>query len=156
MWAWLGLGDPVTWRSWQLEVGCRRHNLQLDSKPFLKRGLCGASPCQLQVSSSLYTFDHCCLLLALIDIHVDGQSCCLSHLFDYLLHCPPNNLSPLAWPELQQGSFLFFFLRAAPAAYGSFQARGWIGAAAASHSHSNARSEMPPWPILQPTTMLDP
>ena len=38
--------------------------------------------------------------------------------------------------------FLFFFLRAAPMAYESSQARGWIGAAAASlcHSHSNARS----------------
>ena len=38
-------------------------------------------------------------------------------------------------------SFLFF--RAAPAAYGSFQARSQIEAAAAGlhHSHSNARSE---------------
>ena len=38
---------------------------------------------------------------------------------------------------------LFFFLRAAPATNGSSQARGLIGAAAASlhHSHSNAGSE---------------
>ena len=39
--------------------------------------------------------------------------------------------------------FYFLLFRAAPAAYGSFQARGQIGAAAAGipHSHSNARSE---------------
>ena len=36
----------------------------------------------------------------------------------------------------------FFFLKAAPVAYGGSQARGWIGAVAASlhHSHSNAGS----------------
>ena len=42
------------------------------------------------------------------------------------------------------GVFYFFLLlRAIPAAHGSFQARGLIGAAAAGlcHSHSNARSE---------------
>ena len=40
-------------------------------------------------------------------------------------------------------SFLSFFLRAAPTAYGGFQARGPIGAAAAGlhHSHSKAGSE---------------
>ena len=46
--------------------------------------------------------------------------------------------------------FFFFFLlfRIIPVAYGSSQARGWIGATAAClhHSHSNARSE----PCLQP------
>ena len=51
-----------------------------------------------------------------------------------------------------------FFFRAAPTAYGSFQARGPIGAVAAAlrHSQSNARSK----PHLQPTpqfmAMLDP
>ena len=48
---------------------------------------------------------------------------------------------------------LFFFsFRATPAAYGSFQGRGQIGAAATSlgHSHSNARSE----PHLRPTPQL--
>ena len=51
---------------------------------------------------------------------------------------------------------LFFFfntlLRTAPVAYGIFQARGQIRAAAASlhHSHSNARSE----PHLRPTPPL--
>ena len=45
--------------------------------------------------------------------------------------------------------FFFSFSRAAPAAYGGSQARGWIGAIAAGlhHSHSNTRSE----PHLQPT-----
>ena len=40
-------------------------------------------------------------------------------------------------------SFFFFFLRAAPVAYGSSQARGRIGAVAASlhHSHSNVGSK---------------
>ena len=46
--------------------------------------------------------------------------------------------------------FLVFVLRAAPAAYGSSQARGQIGARADGHSHSNARSE----PHLQPTLQL--
>ena len=66
------------------------------------------------------------------------------------------------WEALYEFSFLFFFLspllsfsflffllfRAAPAAYGSSQTRGGIGAAAASlyHSHSNSRSE----PRLRP------
>ena len=48
-------------------------------------------------------------------------------------------------------SFVFFF-RAASKAYGGSQARGLIGAVAASldHSHSNAGSE----PHLQPTPQL--
>ena len=39
--------------------------------------------------------------------------------------------------------FLFCLFRAIPMAYGSSQARGWIGTAAAGlhHSHSNARSK---------------
>ena len=42
--------------------------------------------------------------------------------------------------------FFFFFLMATPLAYGSSQARGWNGAAAAGlhHSHSNAGCE--PYP----------
>ena len=69
------------------------------------------------------------------------------------------------WPRLSQGRnsicvaywmklicicYFFFFLlfRAAPVAYGSSQARGWIGAAAGSlcHSHSNVGSELCLWP----------
>ena len=55
-------------------------------------------------------------------------------------------------------SLMNFFFRAAPSAYGSSQARGWIGAAAASlhHSHSNARSELSLWPARQLMTMLNP
>ena len=54
--------------------------------------------------------------------------------------------------------FIICLFRATPAAYGSSQARGWIGAVAARlrHRHSNARSK----PCLQPTpqlmAMLDP
>ena len=49
--------------------------------------------------------------------------------------------------------FLFFLFRAKPTAYGSSQARGQIGAAAAGlhHSHSNAGSEPP----LQTIPQLD-
>ena len=45
---------------------------------------------------------------------------------------------------------LFFFFRTAPATHIHFQARGWVGTAAAGlyHSHSNTRSEPHPWPIL--------
>ena len=66
---------------------------------------------------------------------------------------------------LQQGgsfsfSFLFLFLpfRAAPSAYGSSQARGQIGAIAASlhHSCSKARSELHLQSTLQLMAMLDP
>ena len=54
------------------------------------------------------------------------------------------------------GSFVFF--RAAPAAYGGSQARGRIGAVAASlrHSHSNARSKPRLRPTSQLTAMPDP
>ena len=50
--------------------------------------------------------------------------------------------------------FIFLPFRAVPAAYGGSQARGWIGAAAASlhHSNSNARSE----PSLQAIPQLTP
>jgi len=48
--------------------------------------------------------------------------------------------------------FLFLLFRAIPEAYGSSQARGQIGAAAAglNHSHSHTGSE----PHLRPTTQL--
>ena len=58
-------------------------------------------------------------------------------------------LSPLT----ARAIFSFFFLfRAAPTPYGSYQARGWIGATAADlhHSHSNMGSE----PHLQPTPQV--
>ena len=61
------------------------------------------------------------------------------------------------WPRnsvccTRSRNFFFFFFRAALAAYGSFQSRDPIEAAAASlhHSHSNARSEL----HLQPTPQL--
>ena len=57
--------------------------------------------------------------------------------------------------------FCFFFLflfRTSPTAYGGSQARGQIGAVAASlrHNHSNARSELSLWPTPQLTAMPDP
>ena len=60
--------------------------------------------------------------------------------------CADKHLSKLMFVSvLSLSLFLSFSLlfRAAGTAYGSFQARGHIGAAAASlyHSHSNARSE---------------
>ena len=53
---------------------------------------------------------------------------------------------------------LFCFFRAAPVAYGSSQARGWIKPTAASlhHSHSNARSKLHLRSTPQLTAMLDP
>ena len=57
--------------------------------------------------------------------------------------------------------FVYFALfRAAPTAYGGFQARGLMGAIAAglrhSHSHSHIRSELPLQPMTQLEAMLDP
>ena len=58
--------------------------------------------------------------------------------------------------NLAEGEVLFFFFflffRAAPAAYGSSQTRGCIGAAVSAlcHGHGNARSEL----SLQPTPQL--
>ena len=54
--------------------------------------------------------------------------------------------------------FFFFAVRAAPKAYGGSQARGPVGAAAASlhHSHSNTGSKPPLRPTPQLTATLDP
>ena len=56
--------------------------------------------------------------------------------------------------------FFLFYFRAAPAAYGSSQARGQIEAVAAGlhHSHSNSNMGSKPHlrPIPQLTAMLDP
>ena len=48
------------------------------------------------------------------------------------------------------------FFRAAPAAFGSSQARGQIGATAASHSHISMGPELCLRPTPQLTAMLDP
>ena len=62
---------------------------------------------------------------------------------------------------IQVGKWIFLFVlafsRAAPEAYGGSQARGLIGAAAASlhHSQSNMGSEPPLWPTPQPTATPD-
>ena len=61
-------------------------------------------------------------------------------------------LSSFFLPSFLPSFFMVSLLRAAPEAYGRSQARGPIGAVAASlhHSHSNAKSE----PHLQPTPQL--
>ena len=61
--------------------------------------------------------------------------------------------------ELLAAHFFYFSLfRAAPVVYTSSQARGQIGAAAASlhHSHSNARSKVHLQPMLQLVATPDP
>ena len=54
--------------------------------------------------------------------------------------------------------FFFFFClsRAVPAAYVGSQARGWLGAVAADHSHSKAGSELRLWPTPQLPATPDP
>ena len=68
-------------------------------------------------------------------------------------------------PQIKLNSPLLFYLficlfifRAAPMVFGSFQAKGWIRAAAAGlhHRHSNTGSEPYLWPIPQRTAMPDP
>ena len=67
-----------------------------------------------------------------------------------------------SWHTLITGTLSFFFFfclfRATLVAYGSSQARAWIGVTTAGlhHSHSNARSEPHLWPIPQLTATLDP
>ena len=71
------------------------------------------------------------------------------------MFCPKKHPNEMISPML----FYFILLfRAAPAAYGISQARGWIGAAAASlyHSHSNNRSELRLQPTPQLTATPDP
>ena len=93
---------------------------------------------------------------------VSGQSAALNqfrkgHTFSFFFfHFPTivfHFFSFLTYVYTHTHSFFFFFLEAggAPAAYRSSQARGWIRATAASlcHSHSNARSKLYLWPILQ-------
>ena len=54
--------------------------------------------------------------------------------------------------------FFFGLFRAAPRAYGSFQARGWIETPAASlhHSHSDSGSKSCLWPVPRQCWMLNP
>ena len=64
----------------------------------------------------------------------------------------------LRYSKVTQSYILFLLFMAIPVAYGSSQARGQIGAAAASlhHSHSNARSELHLRPAPQLMAMPDP
>ena len=62
------------------------------------------------------------------------------------------------WCQREKREWVFLVLRATPLAYGGSQARGQMGAAAASlpHSHSNAGPEPHLWPIPQLTAMPNP
>ena len=68
----------------------------------------------------------------------------------------------LLGPQKERNSLILFFIfllfRAAPAAYGDSQARGLIGATAASlpHSHSNTGSQLRLRPTPQLTATPDP
>ena len=59
--------------------------------------------------------------------------------------------STATWATAVRFFFFFILFRAAPIAYGSSQARGQMGAAAASlcYSHSDTRSKWQLWPSLQ-------
>ena len=68
---------------------------------------------------------------------------------DPLTHCPRPGIQPKPPQGPELGSWilllllLFFCLfRAVPEAYGSSQARGWIGAVAVSLSHSHSQSQI--------------
>ena len=58
---------------------------------------------------------------------------------DFFKECSPHIHFLL--PPVLPSFFFFFFFRITPGAYGSSQARGRIGTAADSHSHSNTRSK---------------
>ena len=89
------------------------------------------------------------ILISLYDWSLTYFNQFKGHLFIFFVNClriVVFNHSTNCWVP-----FFFFFLRAAPAAYGSSQARGWIGAATASlhRSRCNAVSKPHLWPLLQ-------
>ena len=92
------------------------------------------------------------------------QKACLSDTWraTFLHALPPSLYSPFSFIDLttvQYSIFLFLlFFRATPAAYGGSQARGRIGATAASlhHSHSNTRSKPCLWFTQKLTATQDP
>ena len=73
--------------------------------------------------------------------------------------CEAHPFLPLSGSNFLRVFLLFFFLilfRATPEAYGSFQARGRIGATAAGHSHSLTGPELHLRPPPQLTETPDP
>ena len=77
---------------------------------------------------------------------------CLKCFVPWFSHCSLLNLQLTVWMSVP------FFFRAAPMAYGGFQARGLIGTVAAGlcHSHSNVWSEPHLWPTPQLLETPDP
>ena len=102
-----------------------------------------------------------CLLLTLSLKNCGRDLCCIL-MFSCSRKCvqpEPLKWSPLTWIDgfwmFLKETFFFFFFKSAPMVYGSFQAQGWIRAAASSLYHSNARSESHLWPAPQ-LAALDP
>ena len=77
-----------------------------------------------------------CFKLSCVRKHLDGFSSCRQGGGNKYL------CSLFKWSVSHLFFFFWFFFRAAPAAYGSFQARGWIGAAAASLCHRHSKSQL--------------
>ena len=109
---------------------------------------CPSSP--LSLLSFLHSFSFFFLLLW--RIHTTALSLSLLSL---LLFYPVFFWKPLLF---LCACFFVLLFRAAPAAYGGFQDRDWIGASIAilHHSHSNAGSEPCLWPKPQLAGMPDP
>ena len=83
-----------------------------------------------------------------------GQWQCQIFIFNLLCH----KGTPISFFCFVLFFVCFLFFRAAPEAYGGFQARGLIRAVAAGlcHSHGNARSKPHHWPTPQLTAVQDP
>ena len=98
-----------------------------------------------------------CFHIAGIKAHAPFGILSFSH---NIFHHVPSQLCYTAGPYLAEMFCFFFFwpFRAALGAYGSSQARGQIGATAASlhHSHSNTGSKPHLRPTPQLTAMPDP
>ena len=107
---------------------------------------------------------HAQCLPGTLDMELPENPCCRLVIFHKHHPCWTSSISciELCNPENLEGHlaqsgylislfFVFVFFRAAPAAYGSYQARDWIRAVADGlcHSHSNTRSKPCLWPTPQ-------
>ena len=81
------------------------------------------------------------------------------HLVDWIFVFKLRSCERKCAKDVPPSFYLFVcFLRAAPIAYGSSQAKGQMKAVASGlhHSHSNIGSKPCLWPTLQPTARPDP
>ena len=138
------------------------------------------SPYVSSVSCKLYVYiygkfwvNFCIWCEMLIPLHFGGGHTDIQSFPHYLLKKLPflyqialylgwksaaSPASPVCSTDLSAHIFSYFLFRAAPAAYGSSEARGQIQAAAAGlhHSHSNSGSELHLGPTLQLMATPDP